>query len=156
MLRRKGDPTGAKADPSGRCRSDWRDAEVQLQTPDKLQARGRCVDLLALQVPSVISMNKSQRIVLVLCCIAVAYCCLWIPWRSPVEYTTGTNEQATAGAGLDLIGQHRLCTILLKEARLAGRLQGRTMPRPTAPTAVPDLAKRSPALKCQAKQASGD
>ena len=25
-------------------------------------------------------MNRAQRIVLIACCLLLAYCCLWIPW----------------------------------------------------------------------------
>jgi hypothetical protein len=28
-------------------------------------------------------MNRAQRIVLVLYCLLLAYCCLWVPWRIP-------------------------------------------------------------------------
>ena len=36
-------------------------------------------------------MNRSQRIVLVLYCLLVVYCCVWVPWhiRSPREWRSG-------------------------------------------------------------------
>ena len=46
-------------------------------------------------------MNRAQRMVLVLYCIALAYCCLWIPWR--VEHLP-VNEYARARYALSGYG----------------------------------------------------
>lgn len=39
-------------------------------------------------------MKKSQRVVLVLYCLLVAYCCTWIPW-----YAVHGNERIRVGYG---------------------------------------------------------
>jgi len=31
-------------------------------------------------------MNRAQRIVLVLYCLLLAYCCIWIPWHVPARH----------------------------------------------------------------------
>jgi hypothetical protein len=30
-------------------------------------------------------MNRAQRVVLILYCLAVAYCCVWVPWHYSME-----------------------------------------------------------------------
>lgn len=45
-------------------------------------------------------MKKFQRVVLVLYCLFVAYCCVWVPWR--VLFSAG--DQYRAGYGLLWVG----------------------------------------------------
>src|ERR1035438_5875726 len=41
---------------------------------------------------SIGSMNRAQRVVLILYCLMLAYCCLWIPW----SVTYGFEERKTS------------------------------------------------------------
>jgi len=36
-------------------------------------------------------LSKAQRMILIFYCVALAYCCLWIPWRVP-QYKYGIND----------------------------------------------------------------
>jgi hypothetical protein len=51
------------------------------------------------------SMNKAQRIVVILYCLSLAYCCVWIPWRVP--YNRAATAYERAGYGWIWAGPHR-------------------------------------------------
>lgn len=45
-------------------------------------------------------MNRSQRIVVVLCCLLVVYCCVWIPWHIVAgPANDGATVQVRVGYG---------------------------------------------------------
>lgn len=44
-------------------------------------------------------MNRSQRIVTVLYCLIVAYCCLWVPWHIVTAPATDGPAQVRVGYG---------------------------------------------------------
>jgi hypothetical protein len=54
-------------------------------------------------------MNRMQRIVVILYCLLLAYCCLWIPWRVP--YNRAATAYERAGYGWIWAGPHRSAPI---------------------------------------------
>jgi hypothetical protein len=45
-------------------------------------------------------MNRSQRIVLVLYCLLIVYCCVWIPWHVVTgPMNDGPTDQVRVGYG---------------------------------------------------------
>lgn len=42
-------------------------------------------------------MNKAQRVVLILSCLLLVYCCVWIPWHVRLRYPSGAYERVGYG-----------------------------------------------------------
>jgi hypothetical protein len=53
--------------------------------------------------------NRTQRIVLILYCLSLAYCCVWIPWRVP--YNRAATMYDRVGYGWVWAGPHRSAPI---------------------------------------------
>jgi hypothetical protein len=49
-------------------------------------------------------MNKLQRVVLILYCLLVVYCCLWVPWHIAQAPASDTPDELRVGYGWLWIG----------------------------------------------------
>jgi hypothetical protein len=48
-------------------------------------------------------MNRAQRIILVLYCLLLTYCCVWIPWHVPARHFAEGAVRPAADLGYGLL-----------------------------------------------------
>jgi hypothetical protein len=91
---------------------------------------------LSLELPDMI---RAQRIVLILYCLLLAYCYVWVPWRTPVR---SRDRYERAGYGWLWAGPYRSATVVYDPPVDVGkgyRMVEEEDARPPAPNAEPDL-----------------
>jgi hypothetical protein len=45
------------------------------------------------------AMNRAQRVVLILYCLLLVYCCIWIPWRIQIQVHVPSDSYRAGPAG---------------------------------------------------------
>jgi hypothetical protein len=85
-------------------------------------------------------MTRAQRLVLIVYCLLLAYCCLWIPWRVPVGLLHIRYERV--GYGWVWAGPYRSAPVVYDHPAKSAdgwQIVAEEDARPPAPTAVPDF-----------------
>jgi hypothetical protein len=84
-------------------------------------------------------MTRAQRIGSIVYCFMLAYCCLWIPWRTPVGLH---SRYERVGYGWLWAGPYRSATIVYDPPQTYAngvQVLSEEDARPLAPNAEPDL-----------------
>jgi hypothetical protein len=87
--------------------------------------------------------NRTQRIALILYCLSLTYCCVWIPWRVP--YNRAATAYERAGYGWVWAGPYRSPDVVynppLRSSGNTPEILGEVDLDPSPLDAMPDLPR---------------